>query len=425
MIEILEVALDRPVHPDLHGCNIESPQPGARTSGDRLNIVGWVVGRSEVVAVEVVHGSTVVARARPTIARPDVADAFPLAPGALYSGFRARIALMPTAAGYEISIRAVLPDQRRVSLGSLQVKRAWRDGDNEDAALVSVIIPCYGQAHFLGSAIESVIAQTYPHVEVVVVDDGSPDNASQVANRYAGVRVVRQANEGLAGARNRGIRESSGDYLVFLDADDRLAPEALGRGLESLRQNPEAAFVAGRSDVIDLDGCRIAEQPPVTDGSFEGMLRTAPIWNPAAVMYRRSVFDVVAPFDRSVAGAEDYDLYYRVASTYTVVFHDQVVALYRKHGWNMTEDPERMLRANMKALTRQKYRTRDGERTKAAYRQGMAYWRRVYGEPLTTQVLDDIRTGRWSSARRGLASLARYHPGALGTIARSAIFRQA
>src|SRR4028119_1234933 len=111
------------------------------------------------------------------------------------------------------------------------------------AGLVSVIIPCYNQAYFLGEAIESVLAQSYPHFEIVVVDDGSTDNTSEVAARYPGVRCIRQENRGLAGARNEGIRHSSGSYLVFLDADDRLLPEALAVGLRHLKERPECAFV--------------------------------------------------------------------------------------------------------------------------------------------------------------------------------------
>jgi glycosyltransferase involved in cell wall biosynthesis len=108
--------------------------------------------------------------------------------------------------------------------------------NNRSAAhqLVTVVIPCYNQAHFLGEAIESVLEQTYPHYEIVVVDDGATDNTSEVASRYPGkVRLIRQENRGLSGARNTGIRHSEGEYMVFLDADDRLLPEALERALSA------------------------------------------------------------------------------------------------------------------------------------------------------------------------------------------------
>src|ERR687890_1245755 len=119
----------------------------------------------------------------------------------------------------------------------VEAKRDIRDLQKEQevvAGLVSVVIPCYNQAHFLGEAIESVLAQSYKDFEIIVVDDGSPDNTSEVAARYPGVRCVRQENQGLAGARNTGIRESKGEYLVFLDADDRLLAEALEVGVKNL-----------------------------------------------------------------------------------------------------------------------------------------------------------------------------------------------
>src|SRR3954469_14899324 len=96
---------------------------------------------------------------------------------------------------------------------------------------VAVVIPCYKQANYLPDAIQSVLDQTHDRVEIVVVDDGSPDNTREVAARYATVRYVRQENQGLASARNTGIRESVSPYLVFLDADDRLLPNALAAGL--------------------------------------------------------------------------------------------------------------------------------------------------------------------------------------------------
>src|SRR5438552_637083 len=120
--------------------------------------------------------------------------------------------------------------------------------------LVSVVIPCYNQAHFLGEAIESVASQTYPHFEVVVVDDGSTDNTAAVVTGYPGVRYFRQENQGLSAARNTGLRHSVGDRLVVLDADDRLMPCALEIGLTSLRDHPECAFVYGHSQFTTVDG---------------------------------------------------------------------------------------------------------------------------------------------------------------------------
>src|SRR5438874_6230903 len=98
------------------------------------------------------------------------------------------------------------------------------------AGLVSVIIPCYNQAHFLHEAIQSALAQTYSHREILVVDDGSADNTAEVTAGFAGIRYIRQENSGVSTARNTGLRESRGEYLIFLDADDRLLPDAVRVG---------------------------------------------------------------------------------------------------------------------------------------------------------------------------------------------------
>src|SRR5918993_3371746 len=135
------------------------------------------------------------------------------------------------------------------------VPREERDLEKVAGPLVTVVIPCYNQAHFLGEAIESVLSQSYPNFEVVVVDDGSTDDTSEVASRYPQkVRLIRQENRGLAGARNTGIGHARGEYLVFLDADDRLLPEALEAGGRELEAHPECAFVSSRRDNITADG---------------------------------------------------------------------------------------------------------------------------------------------------------------------------
>src|SRR5687768_10866084 len=90
--------------------------------------------------------------------------------------------------------------------------------------LVSVVIPCFRQAHYLGEAIESVRCQTHRHVEIIVVNDGSTDNTVEVATSFEGVRCFSQPNRGRALARNKGLELASGAYVVFLDADDRLLP---------------------------------------------------------------------------------------------------------------------------------------------------------------------------------------------------------
>src|SRR5579872_2171738 len=101
--------------------------------------------------------------------------------------------------------------------------------------LVSVVVVCYNQAHFLADAINSVLGQTYKNVEIIVVDDGSTDDTAATAQRFPGIRYIHQKNCGLSAARNTGLKASRGQYLVFLDGDDRLLPEAVSVGIETFR----------------------------------------------------------------------------------------------------------------------------------------------------------------------------------------------
>jgi len=111
---------------------------------------------------------------------------------------------------------------------------------------VSVVITCYKQSAFVAAAIESVLAQTYPAAEIIVVDDGSPDNTAAVVARYPTVQYVYQHNQNVSAARNNGLKHASGKYLAFLDGDDRLLPRALETGVKYLDTDPSLAFVAGK-----------------------------------------------------------------------------------------------------------------------------------------------------------------------------------
>lgn len=115
--------------------------------------------------------------------------------------------------------------------------------NSESTDLVSVGISCYNHEHYINEAIRSVLAQTYPSFEIIVVDDGSTDKSCDVVRSFSEVKCVRQRNAGTpAATRNRGLQESRGDYVVFLDGDDRLLPDALEIGRRHLREHPDCAF---------------------------------------------------------------------------------------------------------------------------------------------------------------------------------------
>ncbi|HWO47940.1 MAG TPA: glycosyltransferase family A protein, partial [Solirubrobacterales bacterium] len=210
-----------------------------------LGIAGWIVpAQAPVAAVDLTWEEHRVGRAAVGLERPGVAAAHE-GPLAVDAGFSAAVNCAALRAGeeLELAVRAVLGDGTRSELGCVRVRREARV--DPAAPLVSVVIPCWNQAHYLGEAIESALSQSYPSLEVIVVDDGSEDNSAAVAARFPGVRCLRQGNSGVAAARNRGLAEAGGEYAVFLDADDRLLPDALAVGVRELEARPETAFAAG------------------------------------------------------------------------------------------------------------------------------------------------------------------------------------
>src|SRR5262249_47608813 len=263
--------------------------------------------------------------------------------------------------------------------------------------LVSVVIPCYRQAHFLPEAIESALRQTYPDVEIIVVDDGSPDDTSIVAARYANVRCVRQPNRGLPAARNAGLAASAGEYVVFLDADDRLTVDALQLGVRELARDRDCAFVAGNQELIDENGTLVPVPPrrPITANHYCELLKENFIWCPANVIYRRSVFDEVGAFDTSLAASEDYDLYLRIARRFPVRTHDRIVARYRVHRASMSTNSIRMLRSTLKVLRSQRRHVTSDPVLAAARESGIRRYRQFYGLRLISQIAVDMRVRRW------------------------------
>ena len=285
------------------------------------------------------------------------------------------------------------------------------NGEESDTPLVSVIIPCYGQAHFLGEAIESVLGQGYRHKEIIVVDDGSPDHAREVATSYAGVRYIFQENQGLPGARNTGIRESRGTYLVFLDADDRLLPEALQTGVEQLHAHPGCAFASGHHHHIRVDGSPFGKapaQPPIGADPYRALLLQNYIGMHASVIYRRAIFDAVGGFDGSLKACEDYDMFLRITRDHRVCRFDRLVAQYRLHDESMSRDAARMLRTALTVLRRQWTYVSGNADYVHAYKVGIRTLRKRYTRQVIRTSYARLRTGSWSRIGRVLPELVSF-----------------
>src|SRR5579885_603144 len=158
LFETLDVTLSIPASGQLHGATIDLPKPGAKAPGSAMEVAGWVLGRSApAIAVELISDGRVIRRVPIRERRPDVTSAYPGAADSDIVGFRVILDLLGSRPDLHLWIQAVLADQARVPIGSIQAAATWQEeAERPDAPLVSVVIPCYNQAPFLGDAIESV-----------------------------------------------------------------------------------------------------------------------------------------------------------------------------------------------------------------------------------------------------------------------------
>jgi glycosyltransferase involved in cell wall biosynthesis len=202
------------------------------------------------------------------------------------------------------------------------------------ASRVSIVIPCYNQAHFLGDALRSAFAQVEAAAQVIVVDDGSPDRAdiaAELARWGDRVTMITQDNAGLSAARNAGLAVCSSDYVIFLDADDRLLPDATRIGADVLDADPLAALAWGLKANIDLAGRRLAmsSPPAVPSPGYLDLLRGNLIGPPVTAIFRRSMLKAVSGFDAAIDRGEDFDIYLRLARQHPIRFHGATIAEYR------------------------------------------------------------------------------------------------
>jgi glycosyltransferase involved in cell wall biosynthesis len=277
--------------------------------------------------------------------------------------------------------------------------------------LVSIVIPCYNGAAYLDEALKSALAQSYPKVEIIVVDDGSTDDSPEVAQRFP-VRYIRQQNRGKSEARNLGVRESKGSYIVFLDADDRLKPEAIDSGVKAIAHHPECAFAVGDHVFISSDGSYLSGSKKVANvrSHYEELLKSNFIEMISTVLFRRSVFDEVGGFNAALSVAEDYDLYLRIARTRPVCSHNAVIAEYRKHGDNISHNSELMLTTTLQVLKGQAEYIGGNPNRRRAFLAGLRSWRKQYGRQLASELASYFSIMTPGQRQRKLRLLAARYP---------------
>ena len=200
--------------------------------------------------------------------------------------------------------------------------------------LISVIMPCFNAHAFVREAIESVLDQTYPYIELIVIDDGSNDGSVDIVRSYGdAVLLIEQENKGPYPARNKGIEHSHGEFIAFLDADDYWRKDCLAKLHKALIRSGAALAYCGWQNIGLPGGRGDPFIPPdyETGDKIQSFLRAAAPWPIHAALTRRYVLKEVGGFDELLPSCMDYDLWLRVASARSIVRVEEVLAFYRHH----------------------------------------------------------------------------------------------
>src|SRR5208337_2738500 len=195
--------------------------------------------------------------------------------------------------------------------------------------LISVIIPCYNTAKFLAESVDSVLNQTYPNVEVIVVDDGSTDNSPSIIAKYGNkIKAARQQNQGISAARNTGVRISKGQFLVFLDADDWLDATFLSKSAAALENSGAGIAYCGWQNVGLPGNAGKPYIPPDYENDpekLEKIIRSC-LWPVHAALTRREIFESFGGFDTKWRCCEDFAFWIKSATANRLVLVPEVLA---------------------------------------------------------------------------------------------------
>ena len=228
----------------------------------------------------------------------------------------------------------------------------------QDPWKVSAIIPVYKGEAFIANAIESVLAQTYDNIEVIVVNDGSPDRSRSKIEPYLRdkrVLYVEQPNAGVASARNTALRHASGNWIGFCDQDDEWLPHKIESQLDFLNKHPNTAMIHSDVTYVDEAGRELPHLPDFPSKAegmcFAEVFKGNPVMTVTALV-NREIIEEVGGFDASIRYSDDYDLWLRIASRYSLGYIDEPLALYRLHCGNTSSNLIGMYSSALKVVNK-------------------------------------------------------------------------
>jgi glycosyltransferase involved in cell wall biosynthesis len=216
---------------------------------------------------------------------------------------------------------------------------------------VSVIIPTKNRAHYLSSAIQSVLDQTFRDFEIIVVDGASIDNTREVVAEFGDERITyirEKKDRGASASRNTGIKRSKGEFIAFLDDDDLWMPRKLEKQLNLINKNSDIGVVYTASWMINNSGARAHTGYyffPLRGNIFSNVLEKNYIGNCSRMLVRKECFDRVGVFDEKLPAGEDWDMWIRLSKYYQFDYVNEPLVLYRIHEKRTSENPFAKIRA--------------------------------------------------------------------------------
>jgi len=277
---------------------------------------------------------------------------------------------------------------------------------------VSVIIPTYRHRDFIERTLASVFAQTLADYEVIVVNDGSPDDTRAVLAPYVEaerITYIEQANQGQSRARNAGLARAAGEYIAFLDDDDVWPSDKLASQVAFLDSQPAVGMVGGTFQRIDADDTRGTLGPFHESITFETLFTANPFHSPGQTLIRANLLKDIGGLNSSIWGADDWDLWFRIAKRAAIVMRNEVALYYRLHPGNASKQTARLLRACCETIELH-LRTVDRSMRSALRRRSQRTIYAGLGCHLVSAARKEARRGRFVAAMsllRGVLPLRR------------------
>lgn len=228
-------------------------------------------------------------------------------------------------------------------------------GDNLTPPLVSIIAPCYNGEKYLEEALAGIYSQTYPNIEVIIVDDGSSDGSMALLEKLQqvhGFQLYRQENQGVSAALNHGLRYAKGKYIATPDLDDIMLPESVAVRVAFMEQHPETGICAGNSKYIDSEGNVLKEEKRrvASRYDFAETLADARVCGAPSALYRMEALEAAAFYDPAIQ-VQDFQITLRI--THAGYFVDAIpvlITLYRRHPNNLSRRYKKVLTADLAAI---------------------------------------------------------------------------